>query len=255
MLEDREIATKLIFTDEKLFNNAPQNDLKLVRRKIGQSYANGNIQKQSKPTVTCMIWLYIGPFGKGEVFLAENNRWFDERGNQIKRSNQENTIRGFDNKSYTAMVENLAIPSIEKRILDYVFCQDNSRVHTALKNKGQTIYDVFRRNNVEYINDWPPNSPDLHPVENAHKLLQDEVNKELNRLVRKPKNKHQLFSLIEMCWNEKVKNEQLVKIYNTFLDRCRLCVANQGDNNFSTRTSCKKNKELLETFVLEDYLD
>lgn len=25
-----------------------------------------------KSNVTCMVWLYIGPFGKGDVFIAEN---------------------------------------------------------------------------------------------------------------------------------------------------------------------------------------
>jgi hypothetical protein len=252
MLKNPDKALKNIFSDEKLFRNSPNNKVKLIKRKKGEGYIDKNIFKESKPSQTCMIWLYIGPFGKGDIFLAENNKFFNEDGDKIKQID-DSCIQGFDNLSYTALVDKKAIPSINRRMIDWIFVQDNSRVHTSLKHTGNTIYDIFRSHNVEYVDDWPANSPDLHPVENAHHLLQIEVNKELNKLIRIPKNKREMFALIKMCWYQKVDNEKLVKIYHSFLDRCRLCLFHEGNNNFSTKTTSRVNKEILKNFNLSHY--
>lgn len=251
MLRSKELLGKLLFTDEKVFQNSSNHPLR-VRRKNGSGYQSRNLLKRKKPTVKCMIWLYIGPFGKGDIFIAENEDFYDSEGKKIKTS-KDGELSGFNNKSYVHMIENLAIPSMNRKIMDFVFVQDNSKVHTALINKGKTIFDVFRRNQIEYL-DWPANSPDLHPVENAHKILQDEVNKELDRLIVKPKNKFQLFKTIKKCWYEKVDNKKIVKIYFSFEDRCKLCLINEGNNNFSTKTSEKTNKIKLRNFRIEDFI-
>lgn len=250
MLREKEMIPKLIFSDEKLFNGCPQNEFIQVRRKKNDAFKDTNLNKSKKSNVSCMIWLYIHEGGKGDIFLAENINHYDERGNKISKKSDENESekdnKGFDNKSYVQLIDKHAIPSINRNSLDWVFVQDNSRVHTSKKN-NETIYDIFRKNNVEYI-EWPVNSPDLHPVENAHKLLQDQVILELNKRIRKPKNKQQLFEIIEMCWYNNVNNQQIIDIHKSFEDRMKLCLIHKGNNNFPTSTKMKVNREKLSNF-------
>lgn len=248
---------KFIFGDEKLFKSVPCNEVVWVRREIGQSWREEDVQPKKNSKASAMIWLYIGVFGKGDLFLAENKRFWDEKGVPIKSSKSNepgvNEPTGFDNQSYVQLVEKQALPSIRTRITDFLFVQDNCRVHTStLKNPGNTIYDVFQRNSVNYIPDWPANSPDLHPVENALKLLAVEVNKELARLIKQPKNKSDLLTVIKRCW-EAVDNEKVMNCFNSFTNRLKLCLLHCGNNNFPTDTKRLNNRILLETFDLTKY--
>lgn len=225
---------------------ARDRQLSMVRRENGAAYSEENLQREKKPSAKCMLWLYIGPTGKGDVFLAENNRLWDDRGNKLNPKPPPKN-KGFDNISYTDLIERKAIPSIKSKlegVPDWIFVQDNSGVHTSSEHKGNTIYDVFERHRISWIPDWPPLSPDLHPVENAHKMLKDRMNRELHRLTRKPNNKKRLLSLAEKCWSE-VDNEKILKIYNSFEDRLKLCILHKGNNNFATNTSSKANLATL----------
>lgn len=203
-----------------------------------------------------MIWLYIGEFGKGEVFLAENRRLWDENGNPIKPTESgepDNGLTGFDNQSYVALIEQNGLPSIRERASEFVFVQDNCRVHTAtFKNPGNTIYDLFERENVDFVKDWPANSPDLHPVENALKSLLDEYNKELNLRCTQPKNKKEVFTLVKKCW-QSVSDQHVKNAYWSFAQRLKLCLIHKGGNNFPTSTKRLINRKLLESFDLSQY--
>lgn len=247
---------KFIFGDEKMFKSVPCNEVVWVRRQKGESWRDEDLQPKKNSKTSAMIWLFIGAFGKGDLFLAENKRLWTDDGNPIKRpkkADEEELGSGFDNLSYVQLVEQQALPSIRSRTMDFVFVQDNCSVHTAtLKNPGNTVYDLFHRENVNYVSDWPANSPDLHPVENALKLLADEVNKELNRLIRQPKNKHELLQVIKRCWNL-VSDEKVKNCYKSFADRLRLCLLHAGGNNFPTDTKRLNNRKLLSTFNLAHY--
>lgn len=236
-----------VFTDETLICNVPSNKMmSMVRREAGGAYEEQHLRQAKQPSAKVMLWLYICSEGKGEVFIAENNRLWDDRGNKLNPKPPPKN-KGFDNLSYTDLVERRAIPSIRSKLgnaSNWTFVQDNSPVHTSKEFEGNTIFDVFDRNNVSYIIDWPALSPDLHPVENAHKLLKDQMNRELARLVRKPNTKNRLLSLAELCW-DRVDNDQIKKIYQSFENRLKLCILHHGNNNFSTNTSSKANRATL----------
>ena len=197
------------------------------------AYEDRYVQRYKRPSANadCNIWLYIWSGGKGDIFCAENVDYFNEKGEKLADAPKTGKVPGFNNRSYTRMVEKLAIPSFNRRMISYTFIQDNSPVHTGLQHAGETTADVLRRNNVDTIK-FPPNSPDMHPVEHAHKLLQDEFNRELDRRVRKPKNKAETFEILKFCWYHLVDNEKLVKIYQSIKSKCQKVVLNKGNNNF-----------------------
>lgn len=115
-----------------------------MRRINGTGYENQNMHKPKKINAILMIWLYIGSFGKGDIFIAENNKIWDKRGAKIKiNKNEMPKNKEFNNISYTELIEHYAIPSIKDKINDFIFVQDNSRVQTSLEHTGNTIYDFF----------------------------------------------------------------------------------------------------------------
>lgn len=164
-------------------------------------------------------------FKIGEIFLAENDEYFDDDGNKIKKA-KHGTTSFFNAISYRNMLEKRAIPSIKERIDDFIFQQDNASIHCA-KNESKTdtlVGELLKKEGITTMY-WPPLSPDLNPVENVHHLLQVELNKELTNLDIKPKNKADVFALCKECW-ERVDNNVVKKIYFSFysrLEKVKVC--------------------------------
>lgn len=58
---------------------------------------------------------------------------------------------------------------------NYMYQQDNSPIH-----KSKKTLEYLNNKNIKLLNNWPPNSPDLNPIENLwfllkHKLLNDNI--------------------------------------------------------------------------------
>lgn len=235
-LQREEDCKKIIFTDEKLFHGQPTNFFQLVRRKKGERYEEDNINHQlrPRPALSTNVWCYIGPFGKGEIFLAENDEYFDELGRRIRKGDGK-TVPFFNAKSYRNMLSRRAIPSIKWDMQgndDFLFMQDNASIHSKMnKDKTDTLVnEVFKREGITCIK-WPPLSPDLNPIENVHHLLQVELNEELARQPKMPKNKYDVFRLLKECWL-RVDEEKVMNIYNSFYKRLGQVKEKQGSNNY-----------------------
>lgn len=226
-------SLKIIFTDEKLFAGQPTNNHQLVRRRKGERYDEKNINHTNRPNLSTStnVWCYIGPFGKGELFLAENDEYFDEDGARIKKD-EDFKVAFFNNVSYVNLLAKRALPAIKSQIDDFIFMQDNASIHSAMnKEKTKTIVaELLERENVKTMY-WPPLSPDLNPIENVHHLLQNEMNDELTRLEKKPKNKKEVFAILKECWT-RVDNEVVKKIYFSFYGRLSKVKDRQGSNNY-----------------------
>lgn len=101
-----------------------------------------NINHTNRPNLarSTNVWCYIGPFGKGELFLAENDEYFDEDGVRIKKELDPHKVAFFNNTSYKNLLEKRAIPAIKRQISDFIFMQDNASIHSAMnKEKTDTI--------------------------------------------------------------------------------------------------------------------
>ena len=69
----------------------------------------------------------------------------------------------------------------EDVIGDSLFQQDNPRIHTAAH-----IRDCLEEHNVDVVDNWPPNSPDMNPVEHCWKRLKEKLHIRFPDIARTP---------------------------------------------------------------------
>lgn len=137
----------VIFSDEKKFNlDGPDGlhyywkDTKQERRRIlKRNFGGGNL----------MVWGAFSFHGKSElVFLSSSQ----------------------NSQDYIMTLENHLLPFAWANYgTNFIFQQDNARIHTAV-----AVKEWFAENEVELLN-HPPLSPDLNPIENLWGQLAQEV--------------------------------------------------------------------------------
>lgn len=129
---------KVIFSDEKKFNLDGPDGLHYYWRDLRKE--NRQIMSRNFGGGSVMIWAAFSYTGKSKIaFISE-------------RLNSE---------KYCLMLENYLLPFARSNYgHDFIFQQDNARIHTSMYSK-----EWFEANNVILLN-HPPLSPDLNPIEN-----------------------------------------------------------------------------------------
>ena len=96
--------------------------------------------------------------------------------------------------------------------------EDSAPVHRSkLAQQRRIAYGIQKLN-------WPPNSPDLNPVELLWKLVKD-----LLRHHNRPRNKQEIMQTIEALWNE-VSMEQLQNLIASMPRRIEAIISAKGGN-------------------------
>ena len=134
-------------------------------------------------------------------------------------------LEGSLNQSkYIDLLEDYLIPSYES-IRDagsgegVIFMQDNAPCH-----KARSVADFFAEKNISVL-EWPPQSPDLNPIENLWAILK-------KRRVEKfgiPTSKGQLIDQIMDIWNS-LTPEFVRKFSESTPRRLAACIEAQGRN-------------------------
>lgn len=225
---DLDEKNNFIFSDKKKFLSNSSYKTEYVTRKIGSNAFDEQFINfdHCSTGYGLNIWSYIGPFGKGELFVAENNKcWYNDGSKKPGiNSNDLKINRGFDGPSYLHLIKYRALPAIESKIgLNGLhFVQDNASFHKMNQNKidKESVFKVLNENGLIVV-DWPEYSPDLNPIENCWSLLEKQKNLEIDKRIQNnhqlPKNKKEFFLLLKECW-KLVDNEKVKNIYNSFFD-------------------------------------
>lgn len=99
----------------------------------------------------------------------------------------------------------------------WVWQQDNSAVHTA-----RIIKSLFQEENVTNVQ-WPARSPDLSPIENVWKILQDMVYNS-----GQFKSKDDLWKEVERC-ARKIPRDTIKNLYSNYINRLVKIISNGGN--------------------------
>ena len=103
----------------------------------------------------------------------------------------------------------------EEMPLKWVFQQDNDPKHTSRKAK-----QWFESNSTDVM-EWPPQSPDLNPVENLWAEVKVDVAKS------NPKNANDLWVVVQRSWSQ-ISVEKCQKLVDSKPPRCLAVLSNKG---------------------------
>ena len=87
-----------------------------------------------------------------------------------------------NSEKYIEMVKEYIEPELEASEVSLIFMQDNAPCH-----KTRATLDYLRQNNIQTF-DWPPQSPDLNPIEHIWAIIKQKLYAEKHF----PKNRNEL---------------------------------------------------------------
>lgn len=191
---------KVLWTDESKFELFGSRRRIFVRRSLGERAREQCIV----PTVkhgggSVMIWGCFGGTSVGELVKIEG----------IMRKEQ-----------YRRILEESAIPSgVQILGQNFVFQQDNDPKHTS-KLCQQYLQQLEREGSITIMK-WPPQSPDLNPIE----LLWEELDREVRKAP--PTSTDNMWNKLQEAW-ARITPETLAKLLGRMPRLCAAVIKNKG---------------------------
>lgn len=132
---------RVIWTDEKKFNSKGSDGKRYVRRTKDEEFSLPCLQGTTKSQEAgIMMWAAFSAAGVGPI---------------VKLKGKVNAT------CYIGMLQKNFLSFAESELpLNHIFMQDNAPIHTA-----STTRTWFHDNKIAVLQ-WPPQSPDLNPIEN-----------------------------------------------------------------------------------------
>lgn len=199
--KDFEFWKQVLFTDESKFNIYESDGRGKVWRKANEELNKENLISTVKHGGgNVMVWGSMAAAGVGKLSFIDGNM------NQYK---------------YIDILRSNLKPSTERLGLgnQWIFQQDNDPKHTAVNVKHWLLYNVPKQLN------FPPQSPDLNPIEH--------IWEELDRRIRKPEvktkitDKQSLKSALERAW-ESITHDITENLVLSMPRRLQAVIASNG---------------------------
>jgi transposase len=103
--------------------------------------------------------------------------------------------KSMDSKAYLQIIKESVLPHVERVKAEHqanlVFMQDNAPCH-----KAKVVMDFLASEHVETL-DWPPQSPDMNPIENLWGIIKAKRQKDCDT----PRTKKDLIDQVYSIWN------------------------------------------------------
>lgn len=199
MLADLNVLPVIAFSDESRFVIGDDKQWRWIRR--GEETPNSKISTEKFPQ-SVMIFGVIGVGYKSKLLIVEGSI---NAQRYIQNCEEINFIEELDEKY---------------GFLNWVFMQDGATCHTAESSLE------YLENLCDVICDWPPNSPDLNPIELLWAIMKKRVavaqrGKEIT--------KQELIEILHTVWEE-ISQELIDNLCNSFEGRLRLCSEFSGNS-------------------------
>lgn len=121
-----------------------------------------------------------------------------------------------DRFMYRDIMENVMLPYAEWQMpLKWIYQQDNDPKHTSV-----VVKNWFHEHQVTVL-DWPPQSPDLNPIENLWEIIDQKINRDDIRT------KDQLFDQLKKAWTE-IPKDVVTNLIESMPRRCKAVIESQG---------------------------
>ena len=190
-----EFWERVIWSDETTVRSNPksQDIFVKVHNSVNREDlpVNGKCQSQG---ISVMFWGCFSKLGMGPLVAIEGT---------------------LDGERYKQLLEEYLKPEIDAAELPMVFMQDNAPCHTA-----RVVTQFFAENEIETLN-WPPQSPDMNPIENLWSIIKQRRRKRFGP----PKTRDELIDQIFAVWEEiddTLRNSLADSVCNRFIEVLRL---------------------------------
>lgn len=189
----------VLFSDESKFNLVGSDGVSYVRRPRNKRLQKSYCVKTVKHSAYIMVWGCFSAAGLGPL----------------------HRIMGImDQYVYRDIMESVMLPHAEWEMpLKWVFQQDNDPKHTA-----KVLKSWFQRNKVDVM-EWPPQSPDLNPIENLWEIVKKRTDR------TNVANTDQFFQRVLEAW----RNIPQTIVDNLIASIPRRCRAVIQSNGFATK--------------------
>lgn len=201
--------SKVAWSDECSVERDAGEDREWVFRTPYQKWEKNKVQGRRKGgAVSQMVW---------GIFAGK------KKGPCVECVGDPNSQRkGVTGEVYLKILQDNLITFFED---DWVFMQDNARIHIYHK-----IPELLRNNGIEVMI-WPPYSPDLNPIEHIWPILKNNLHKHYPQLATMkgapPKIKAALIPALKHCW-ELIDPSVFENLAKTMPNRVRAVIEAKG---------------------------
>jgi transposase len=186
----------VMISDESRFGLFDDSRSMWVQRGV---YSEHTFHPVPKHNTSIMVWGAIGKEYKSRMIIVEGT---------LNAERYQNMLR--DNGIIDDMVAHIALGERQG-----FFQQDGAPAHRA-----KSTTKLFQPQ-IPLILNWPPNSPDLSPIENVWGILKSRVTS------REPKNVTDLRKIILEEWNN-LDQDSIDRLMDTMPERFSMCIAVDG---------------------------
>ena len=121
-------------------------------------------------------------------------------------------------ESYIETLKTYLLPEIQLAEGPVLFQQDNARIH-----KTRAVMSFLGKNRIETF-EWPPQSPDLSPIENIWNAMK----MKLKRMKPRPRSHANMRNAMLKIWSE-LDDDLRVDLLQTFRSRFEKCIKAKGN--------------------------
>ena len=190
----------VICSDESMFQVSDNCTKTVYRRKDSDPFDPKYTQKHVKFPAKLMVWGCFNYRGVGKIIVLPRNQTM----------NKERYLLNLEEHLYDCF------RMCKVRLDRGIFMQDGASCHTA-----KIIKEYFSFVNINHIEKWPGNSPDLNPIENLWSILKRQVRERDTSTIPK------LEAAIYDAWRNIDKNI-LRNLASSLPKRLRMVIARKG---------------------------